>query len=121
MQHRGRGFEPRHEYSQAGLAQSAEHSANNAAVTGSSPVSCNAYLIDYSTLTIFARGKYRYRLNVGYKISDSCRARKLSIRIYLCLAVAQLVEHGIVVVNNIPVVPGSNPGGEIFCTPTAKI
>ena len=29
------------------------------------------------------------------------------------LAVAQLVEHGIVVVNNIPVVPGSNPGGEI--------
>ena len=34
------------------------------------------------------------------------------------LAVAQLVEHGIVVVNNIPVVPGSNPGGEISA-PTA--
>ena len=33
---------------------------------------------------------------------------------YLCLAVAQLVERGIVVVNNIPGVPGSNPGGEIF-------
>ena len=53
MQHRGRGFEPRHEYI-AGLAQLAEHSANNAAVTGSSPVSCNAFLIDHSTLNIFA-------------------------------------------------------------------